>query len=143
VGFRTQQGRITTLQTLETLSLPRMVRGKPGAWDPKPCLAFAEKLLGFIRSTLETERRRDQENSNNIPPTTSSMNVSELEGKGERLNSSDKFSRVVWRLEIRPNAQNVVLYKLEPSEVEEVRNGEERVGFLPTWFWESVTRANV
>ncbi|CAE6425547.1 unnamed protein product [Rhizoctonia solani] len=143
VGFRTHQGRISTLQTFETLALPRMVRGKPGAWDPKPCLVFAEKLLRFIRSTLMEDKQSDYGlGVSNTSATFNSASTKKFEETTE-LNSSrseetDQRDVAVWRLEIRPGAQTVTLYKLEPFEVEEVANGEDRVGFLPTWFWESV-----
>ncbi|KAH7341449.1 RAI1 like PD-XK nuclease-domain-containing protein [Rhizoctonia solani] len=139
VGFRTHQGRISTLQTFETLALPRMVRGKPGAWDPKPCLVFAEKLLRFIRSTLVEEKQSDCRTE--IPGTRTlsgpvdATKVEETNGvKSSRI---DQHDATVWRLEIKPGTHTVTLYKLDPSEVEGVVNGEDRVGFLPTWFWES------
>ncbi|CAE6414296.1 unnamed protein product [Rhizoctonia solani] len=142
VGFRTHQGRVSTLQTFETLALPRMVRGKPGAWDPKPCLVFAEKLLRFIRSTLTRDEQSDY--GSGIPSTTASSSAATTKSEetaeiqASRIGETNQRDVAVWRLEIRPGAQTVTLYKLEPSEVEEVANGEDRVGFLPTWFWESV-----
>ncbi|KAB5593975.1 Protein RAI1 [Ceratobasidium theobromae] len=141
VGFRTKQGRISTLQTLETLSIPRLIRGKPGAWDPKPCLVFAENLLQFIRSTIEADKQHHKENTDDSPVTlaTSSEGASTPQGNQGHSEHTKEY-RAVWRLEIRPNAENVVLYKLGPDEVEEVRNGEDRVGFLPAWFWESAAR---
>ncbi|CAE7068512.1 unnamed protein product [Rhizoctonia solani] len=142
VGFRTHQGRISTLQTFETLALPRMVRGKPGAWDPKPCLVFAEKLLRFIRSTLTEDEQRGGLSSPGTGATLDSAAPKKPEGNAEtkapRIEEANQRDAAVWRLEIRPGAQTVVLYKLEPSEIEQVENGEDRVGFLPTWFWESV-----
>ncbi|KAG8762290.1 decapping endonuclease targeting mRNA [Ceratobasidium sp. 423] len=138
VGFRTHQGRISTLQTFETLALPRMVRGKPGAWDPKPCLVFAEKLLRFIRSTL-TEDKQSGASTNTAVGSADTTKSGETDGaKPSPIEETNQRNAVVWRLEIRPGTQMVTLYKLEPSEVEEVANGEDRVGFLPTWFWESV-----
>ncbi|ELU41013.1 rai1 [Rhizoctonia solani AG-1 IA] len=128
VGFRSHQGRITTLQTFETLALPRMVRGKPGAWDPKPCLLFAEKVLQFIRSTLTEHNRNKSKDATDISSSPTSAR------RPEEVENMD-----VWRLEIRPGTRMVTLYKLEPTEVEEVVNDEDRVGFLPTWFWNAVT----
>ena len=34
------------------------------------------------------------------------------------------------------------MYLLDDEEVQEVINGEERVGFLPTWFWDEVSKPN-
>lgn len=139
VGFRNPQGRLTTLQTFQTLALPRMVRGKPGAWNPNTCLAFTGKLLQFIRSTLEEDHRSTK------PIVDTS--VAELAPVGETAEAASvpaqtpSQSQTVWRLRIRPGEQNVTLNKLGPDEVEVVRNGEDRVGFLPTWFWNSLTEA--
>ncbi|CAE6447189.1 unnamed protein product [Rhizoctonia solani] len=142
VGFRTHQGRISTLQTFETLALPRMVRGKPGAWDPKPCLVFAEKLLRFIRSTLDKQGDYMADppdtgvgTASGSVDTTKAEETDEV--KSSPIKKTNQRDATVWRLEIKPGTQMVTLYKLDPSEVEDVVNGEDRVGFLPTWFWES------
>ncbi|KAG9128077.1 decapping endonuclease targeting mRNA [Ceratobasidium sp. 392] len=134
VGFRTPQGRLTTLQTFQTLGLPRMVRGKPGAWDPNTCLVFAGKLLRFVRTTLETDSRGYSEDT------------AVAEGKSTEVEERDKKDQaqarpIVWRLSIKPDTQHVVLRKLSQSEVNVVQNGEDRIGFLPTWFYDSVTGA--
>ncbi|KAF8606578.1 RAI1-domain-containing protein [Ceratobasidium sp. AG-I] len=139
VGFRNHQGRLTTLQTFQTLALPRMVRGKPGAWDPNICLAFAGKLLQFIRSTLE-------EDSQNKKPAVGAGDTEPAHaGDTAKADASlpaptPRQMQAVWRLSIRPGEGNVTLNKISPEEVEIVQNGEDRVGFLPTWFWNSVTR---
>ncbi|KAJ1307867.1 hypothetical protein OPQ81_001947 [Rhizoctonia solani] len=142
VGFRTHQGRILTLQTFETLGLPRLVRGKPGAWDPKPCLVFAEKLLRFIRSTLTEDKQSDYRANANVASSSASTVKSQEtdETKSSSTEETNHRNVAVWRLEIRPGTRMVTLYKLEPSEIEEVANSEDRVGFLPTWFWKSVTK---
>lgn len=126
-----------TLQTFQTLALPRMVRGKPGAWDPNTCLAFAGKLLRFIRSTLEGDSgsRRSIASVSIIESLHTEDTVKENVPHSTHTPSP---TQAVWRLRIRPGEQNVTLYKLGSDEVETVRNGEDRVGFLPTWFWKSV-----
>ncbi|QRW18248.1 nuclear 5'-3' exoribonuclease-interacting protein, Rai1p [Rhizoctonia solani] len=111
VGFRSHQGRITTLQTFETLALPRMVRGKPALGIPNRASYLLKNKDATDISSSPTSARRPEEVEN--------MDV--------------------WRLEIRPGTRMVTLYKLEPTEVEEVVNDEDRVGFLPTWFWNAVT----
>jgi RAT1-interacting protein len=45
----------------------------------------------------------------------------------------------VWRVKFVPGS-GVNVEALDPSGVEEVVNGEDRVGFLPSWYWEEVTR---
>ncbi|KAG8748230.1 decapping endonuclease targeting mRNA [Ceratobasidium sp. 414] len=131
VGFRTPQGRLTTLQTFQTLALPRMVRGKPGAWDPNTCLVFAGKLLRFVRTTLETDSRESSEDT-----AVAEEKPAKVEGKHE--GDQAEARPAVWRLSIRPNAQHVVLRRLSQEEVDIVHNGEDRIGFLPTWFYDSV-----
>jgi RAT1-interacting protein len=106
-----------------------MVRGKPGAWDPNTCLSFAEKLLRFIRATLEADNRENSEDT-----ATEEGESTGVEGNDKNIQARP----AVWRLSIRPNGQYVTLKRLEPEEIETVRNGEDRVGFLPTWFWNSV-----
>ncbi|GAA5952093.1 hypothetical protein JCM21900_006248 [Sporobolomyces salmonicolor] len=54
VGFRTRQGQLTGLQSFKTLEIPRLVRGKPHAWEPTACLASARSLLAFVHETLRS-----------------------------------------------------------------------------------------
>ncbi|QRV89694.1 nuclear 5'-3' exoribonuclease-interacting protein, Rai1p [Ceratobasidium sp. AG-Ba] len=131
VGFRTHQGQISTIQSFQTMGLPRMVRGKPGAWDPNTCLVFIGKLLRFIRMTLEADDRKSRED-------TAGVVAEERSAESEKAGDRVETRPAVWRLSIPPNARNVTLRKLDQEEVEVVRNGEDRVGFLPTWFYNSV-----
>ncbi|THU84181.1 RAI1-domain-containing protein [Dendrothele bispora CBS 962.96] len=52
VGFRTPSGQLTTMQSFKTIEIPRMVRGKPGAWDPSVCLDWGFRFLTFLRDTV-------------------------------------------------------------------------------------------
>lgn len=52
VGFRSPQGRLGTLQTFKTVEIPRMVRGKPGAWDPAKCLDWAKRFLAYLKEVV-------------------------------------------------------------------------------------------
>lgn len=52
VGFRTPQGQLSTTQSFKTIQIPRLVRGKPHAWDPSICLDWGHRFLHFLRSTL-------------------------------------------------------------------------------------------
>ena len=57
VGFRKPSGQLTTVQTFQTIQLPRLVRGKPGAWDPSVCLSWGEQFIRFIRSTVTEQMK--------------------------------------------------------------------------------------
>jgi RAT1-interacting protein len=34
------------------MQIPRMVRGKPNAWDPQVCLAWGDQFLSWLRAQL-------------------------------------------------------------------------------------------
>ncbi|KAG6862455.1 hypothetical protein C0995_000001 [Termitomyces sp. Mi166 len=101
VGFRTPSGVLTTTQSFKTIQLPRMVRGKPGAWDPLICLAWGDRVISFLKDIV---RRAASEESS------------------------------VWRVKFIPQ-KGVTVTMLDNMNVEDVRGGEDRVGFLPTWYW--------
>jgi RAT1-interacting protein len=104
VGFRTSGGVVTTVQSFKTAQIPRLVRGKPGAWDPFVCLDWGDRFLTFLRSSI-------------CGGDTSS----------------------VWRVKFLPGS-GIKVEELGPSGLEEVVNGEDRVGFLPSWYWEEIMR---
>lgn len=52
IGFRTPSGQIKTTQTFKTIELPRLVRGKPGAWDPLVCLDWGHQFLTFLKGAI-------------------------------------------------------------------------------------------
>ncbi|KAK4054989.1 decapping endonuclease targeting mRNA [Microbotryomycetes sp. JL221] len=52
VGFRDRQGLLQTVQDFNTLDLPRLVRGKPHAWDKRVLLSSATDILTFLTNTL-------------------------------------------------------------------------------------------
>jgi RAT1-interacting protein len=85
VGFRSNVGRVTAVQSFKTLEIPRLVRGKPNAWDPLLCLAWGDRFL-------------------NVP------------GQGASIRG------------------------LNEDEVKAVEGGEDRIGFLPRWYWNEVER---
>lgn len=43
----------------------------------------------------------------------------------------------VWRVKFVPGS-GLSLTELEAAEVAEVVNGEDRVGFLPRWYWDEI-----
>jgi RAT1-interacting protein len=54
VGFRSPQGVVRSVQTFDTASFPRHVRGKrgPGAWDASIVLGWGARALELIRRAL-------------------------------------------------------------------------------------------
>ncbi|BGP63505.1 decapping endonuclease targeting mRNA [Rhodotorula toruloides] len=109
VGFRTRAGHLTGLQSFNTLDIPRLVRGKPHAWDPGACLASARSLLSFIHSTISSH------------PST--------------LSADEDYP--VFRLTFDPSSRDGPHVRLRELSREEVRvevlgakREEERVGFL-------------
>jgi RAT1-interacting protein len=52
VGFRTPSGQITTVQSFKTIQIPRLVRGKPDAWDPLVCLEWGHMFLTFLKNIV-------------------------------------------------------------------------------------------
>ncbi|KAH7920240.1 RAI1-domain-containing protein [Leucogyrophana mollusca] len=99
VGFRKPTGHLTTTQSFQTIQIPRMVRGKPGAWDPLVCLDWGQQFLSFIKATVKGGSRRD-----------------------------------VWRVRFVPKV-GVTAALLDGAGVQDVEADEDRVGFLPRWYW--------
>ena len=94
-----------------------MVRGKPGAWDAQVCLAWGDSVLSWLRSELSrgSETPRDA---------------------GDGRDGRDVPT--VWRASFTAG-EGVRLVNLGEEDVKDVEGGEERVGFLPRWFWEEET----
>ncbi|TCD63733.1 Protein rai1 [Steccherinum ochraceum] len=104
VGFRSPQGRLGTIQSFKTVEIPRMVRGKPHAWDPTRCLDWANRFLTFLKDT--------------ITPC---------------IDKEDSAATPVWRIKFNPGT-GISASLLDKTGVDEVSAGEERVGFLPKWY---------
>ena len=82
-GFRTPAGRITTTQSFKTIQIPRLVRGKPDAWDPQICLAWGNQFLTWLRESI-----RDAEPG--IEPSVWRVKLTPHSGVTlTRLNSTD------------------------------------------------------
>jgi RAT1-interacting protein len=113
VGFRTPAGHLTTTQSFKTMHIPRLVRGKPGAWDPAISLEWGSKFLTFMRDIC-----------NYMTPDTAAA------GGGERRAQ-------IWRVKFIPKT-GVEVGLLDEEGVLDVVGGEDRIGFLPTWFWNEV-----
>ncbi|KAI0637617.1 RAI1-domain-containing protein [Trametes polyzona] len=122
VGFRTPQGRLTTTQTFQTMQLPRLVRGKPGAWDPQVCFSWGQHFLSTLKSMLSEPQAQsapasDSETSSPLPQEPPAR---------------------VWRIILAPG-EGVKVSLLDEAGVHEVESGEEdRVGILPRWFYNQV-----
>lgn len=53
VGFRSHDGVLQSTQSISTLDIPRLVRGKGShSWDAGLVLEFAERFLLFLRDEL-------------------------------------------------------------------------------------------
>jgi RAT1-interacting protein len=87
------------------MQIPRMIRGKPNAWDPQVCLAWGDLFLSWLRA---------------------------------QLSDTDPSSEPgVWRVRFTPRS-GATLTRLGAVDISDVENGEDRVGFLPKWYWEKV-----
>ena len=104
VGFRTHTGVLNGLQHYQTMQIPRMVRGRPGAWNAMVCIGWGYELLSFLRSWIAADAR---------------------DGAGEDA---------VWRATVVPGS-GVLLARLDRAGIADVSAGEDRIGFLPSWYW--------
>ena len=55
----------------------------------------------------------------------------------DSISSSPADDSSVWRVKFVPGS-GVSVEELDSSRLEEVVSGEDRVGFLPTWYWEEL-----
>ncbi|KAK9767201.1 decapping endonuclease targeting mRNA [Basidiobolus ranarum] len=54
VGFRDDDGYLKSVQTLNTLEIPRMVRGK-NLWDANVCINFANSFLDWLKKQVTVD----------------------------------------------------------------------------------------
>ncbi|KAF9958361.1 hypothetical protein BGZ70_009220 [Mortierella alpina] len=52
VGFRDDDGNVVTVETFRTMEIPRLVRGKDGAWDTTICINFLDGVFNFLRKIV-------------------------------------------------------------------------------------------
>ncbi|KAI7817367.1 RAI1 like PD-XK nuclease-domain-containing protein [Gamsiella multidivaricata] len=52
VGFRDDDGNVVKVETLKTMEIPRLVRGKEGAWDTTICINFLDAVFNFLRKMI-------------------------------------------------------------------------------------------
>jgi RAT1-interacting protein len=108
VGFRTPVGVISTVQSFKTIQLPRLVRSKPGAWDPLLSLNWGYQFLTFLKDVIRKEAGVEND-----------------------------LAVAVWRATFVPGS-GVNVERLDASAIEDVVDGEDRVGFLPRWYWDEI-----
>lgn len=109
MGFRTPAGVVSMVQPFKTVEIPRLVRGKPGAWDPLLCLDWGNRFLTFLRDSIMAD------------------------SPGDDMSSGPK----VWRVSFSPGT-GIKLRCLDGMEMADVVHGEDRVGFLPRWYWDEI-----
>ena len=85
-----------------------MVRGKQNAWDPQICLSWGEKFLMWLKNSV-----------------------------GESSGSDNATPESVWRVKFTPRV-GVELSLLSEEERREVEAGEDRIGFLPKWYYTEI-----
>lgn len=66
VGFRDDQGTVRDIQTFETVSMARLVRGKPHAWDASVALRSLSAILAHI--TLHLDRLEHSSSATLVEP---------------------------------------------------------------------------
>ncbi|KAF9473916.1 RAI1-domain-containing protein [Pholiota conissans] len=115
VGFRTPAGVVSTVQSFKTIQLPRLVRGKPGAWDPLVCLDWGYQVLTLLKGLLPGRR----------------------EGQGGDATTDAPMPVHLWRVKFVPGS-GIRVDELDAAGIGEVENGEDRVGFLPRWYLDDV-----
>jgi RAT1-interacting protein len=54
IGYRTDEGYLDSIETFETLKIPRMVRGK-NLWDFNLCLSVADDFLRFLTRKITVD----------------------------------------------------------------------------------------
>ncbi|GJN90006.1 hypothetical protein Rhopal_003001-T1 [Rhodotorula paludigena] len=128
VGFRTRAGELAALQHFNTLEIPRLVRGKPHAWDPAACLASAKELLAFLHAQIKAHEATQRAEA-------ALADACDLEDAGMR-------EWPVFRVSFDPAKRLVSLRKLTSDEVRgevwaakrpvegEESEGDGRIGFL-------------
>jgi RAT1-interacting protein len=122
VGFRTPSGILTTTQSFKTIEIPRLIRGKRDAWDPTICLSWGAQFFTFLKSIVKT--------------TSDGGAGDDHDDAGKNDDDGvDDDNAQVWRVSFQPHV-GISAIALQKSEVADIRAGEDRVGFLPRWYYE-------
>lgn len=129
---------MTTLQSFKVIEIPRLVRGKPGSWDPSVCLSWGDRFLEFLKGVVSP--------SSSVASLSSASPHAQWEAEDEDTGGGDEDIKEskelprVWRVVFKPGG-GVSVRLLDKEEVEDVEGGEDRVGFLPRWFWDSAKQS--
>ncbi|KAJ4477367.1 hypothetical protein J3R30DRAFT_211067 [Lentinula aciculospora] len=132
VGFRTPSGQLTTTQSFQTIQIPRMLREKAGQgtnvmpWNPSLCLAWCHQFLTDLKRTLLTASQ-----------TSDNYDDPSIGGNSVKEENHSATSAVVWRVSFIPR-KGARVVKLDRPAVAEVMNGEDRMGFIPRWYWNKI-----
>lgn len=125
---------------------------EPSLHAPSTSLSFQQNPIGLgsddVRSRdgaspppgydPETVTELGSKSDRHGPPAIG--NLSKVVDDGDAKDETQQRERCVWRVTFYPGkGAEVVL--LDDAEVEEVRNNEDRVGFLPTAFWNEFATA--
>ncbi|KAK3846263.1 MAG: RAI1 like PD-XK nuclease-domain-containing protein [Linnemannia gamsii] len=89
VGFRDDDGNVITVKNFKTMEIPRLVRGKEGAWDTTICINFLDAVLNFLRKQIKIDNPNISYTIRWAPP----YKAIEVEYKGESTSSflTDRF----------------------------------------------------
>ncbi|KAL5526380.1 RAI1 [Sanghuangporus sanghuang] len=131
VGFRNPAGRIVQMQSFKTVQMPRLVRGKPGAWDPNLCLQWGSQFLAFLQSAIQSWELEEPNSANGSDNHSSSSESA----SGRKKRAKEEC---VWRVTFRPG-KGAEVALLDDTAIADVRNGEDRVGFLPRFYWNEIS----
>lgn len=114
VGFRTPSGELRSLQSFQTMNIPSLAIGKNNAWDPRVCLDWGHRFMSALKDVVRQAVHNDTDSS--------------------------EASRIkVWRAAFGTGS-GVNVSLLDDAGVREVEAGEDRVGFLPRWYWDELRR---
>lgn len=109
------------------MQIPRLVRGKRGAWDPMVSFDWGQRFITFLKSTIRVAGE-----------DTHPAEAETLDGADEPLANVHYTDRPadkppVWRVIFKPK-DGISVTRLDGTGVQEVEAGEDRVGFLPRWY---------
>ena len=131
VGFRDRQGFLVTFQEMDTLAMPRAVRGKRHAWDPMACLKGASDILIAVKTHLSANIPQNQWPSIREAEKSESIPVFRLTYLQSRLNETGK---------------QLTLTKLTKEQIlNEIQAGKEEgmVGFLTSKYYQHIRKGHV
>lgn len=95
VGFRVPAGYVLRTQNFKTIELPRLVRGKPHAWDPFLCMNWADSFLDHLKKHVPNQeakhKKRDVWRVKFTPGTGVVLKQLDEAGVAEVENGEERF----------------------------------------------------